>query len=1197
MSEGDDSHLSSGSFIHAHGRRPSAHSPLSSFIDNLSKSDLSQRQVPRAIIGPQSRAFPHAYIDLCRSRFTCRDKGLAKKQCDSAADTRMTLWPLREEVVDPIGLAAASMAHASHMVSLYLWHTTTLLEPRLLTSTEMDPESNVRYVVAGNPTGWAGIAKTIRDVDEDTIEDYKEDIDTLLVFTGLFSAVLTAFVVESYQQLSPDPMAPVVKLLEHIAGQTQNYTITSNTINSTFSPTAEIEAAFEPPLSAVRVNQLWFASLAITLITASFAMLVKQWLREYLAMAYTSPHDRIRARQYRHPSLQAWKVLEIAGILPLLLQVALGLFFLGLCFFTFSVNAGVGKGSTVLVSTWIFLFVSVTLAPVASPRCPYKTAILQNLMVKVRRWMSGLLYSASVHAAMRTVFEILRSIGLSSNSPCQSLPPRGQHWVEESEALQQDVNELDILKEVDAFLLDDDLLGTTIFDSLTQYHPTPSTIIEFVLQALNLRLKGVLITQPLNSTPDLRRLTKRGWMAVSDIVANTILNNIGKQGSEIGGWYEDAIHILFAGSDHPLTPTASKALVHSIHKSTISSFTAVLASLTPMPDILIRRFHDVLGPLEDQLIGMIDDTVTTATSPQASDITNLALQLLTLEGLDVQDYRLFRSIISRLQSLPAHTWVWGMDLIAKAVVRRLDAAGHAPLGTWLEEAFRLFLFPFNQSVTSTASTALVSLLRKSTIAHFVKLLDSLASQSQLVMPRLRDLLPPLSHHSAELIHKGDALPSDIIRFVFRLYMLEVNDAQTTLPLRCIVDLQSLPEQTWIVGSDLLGMLLRQINTDAASVGGGAETWFEDAHYLLLSAPNRPLTATTREALVCSIQKSTISRFTNLLGSLIPVSESTPVAPVLRDLTGSAELSAHITRLIRRSELPPEDVIPLVCRLYELDGGRLLLARPYPRVIDLQTLSPPVWTSGSHIIGETILQSLDKEKNANGIGSWLEDAVATLLATPPCPLHATAINALAALCKENAQRERFDQCIRIAASPASSQYPHVIAIFRDVCKQLSTDDDMCRLLWTLLWSIPCSSKCTHPRPSYMGPLFHDHIQDHEDWAGHYVPLLVDRIIGLVTVQGLWPPAVDISLRALMSCPVPLHQLHADAPGILWDILATFSTSGNALHNLVGADEKWHSSVKMDVAIENVVSLFADVDNEGTRNVHLDGGMLELIIINA
>lgn len=44
-------------------------------------------------------------------------------------------------------------------------------------------QDSVRYVVAG-PTGWAAMAKTLREVDEDKVKDCKEDIDTLLVFVS-----------------------------------------------------------------------------------------------------------------------------------------------------------------------------------------------------------------------------------------------------------------------------------------------------------------------------------------------------------------------------------------------------------------------------------------------------------------------------------------------------------------------------------------------------------------------------------------------------------------------------------------------------------------------------------------------------------------------------------------------------------------------------------------------------------------------------------------------------------------------------------------------------------------------------------------------------------------------------------------------------------------------------------------------------
>ncbi|EKM50859.1 uncharacterized protein PHACADRAFT_75372, partial [Phanerochaete carnosa HHB-10118-sp] len=241
----------------------------------------------------------------------------------------------------------------------------------------------VRYIEVSPPAGWQTMNKTVHEFDQDKVQDCKEDIDTLLVFTGLYSAVLSAFVIESYTDLQPDPNTQMTFLLERIANQTQSYSITSGTLNSTAQPPSP-PPQFTAPLWAVRVNGLWFASLIISLATASFSMLVKQWLREYLASEYTSPQERLRARQYRKPGLGKWKVFEIAAVLPMLLQLSLGLFFLGLCFFTANVDDQMGLTCIPLVSGWAFLFVAATLAPLVSPRCPYKMPLLKSVMRTAR---------------------------------------------------------------------------------------------------------------------------------------------------------------------------------------------------------------------------------------------------------------------------------------------------------------------------------------------------------------------------------------------------------------------------------------------------------------------------------------------------------------------------------------------------------------------------------------------------------------------------------------------------------------------------------------------------------------------------------------------------------------------------------------------------------------------------------------------
>ena len=44
--------------------------------------------------------------------------------------------------------------------------------------------TEVRYVLAGQSTGWSAMAKAVREFDEEKVKDCKEDIDTLLVFVS-----------------------------------------------------------------------------------------------------------------------------------------------------------------------------------------------------------------------------------------------------------------------------------------------------------------------------------------------------------------------------------------------------------------------------------------------------------------------------------------------------------------------------------------------------------------------------------------------------------------------------------------------------------------------------------------------------------------------------------------------------------------------------------------------------------------------------------------------------------------------------------------------------------------------------------------------------------------------------------------------------------------------------------------------------
>ncbi|KZV91448.1 hypothetical protein EXIGLDRAFT_615663, partial [Exidia glandulosa HHB12029] len=107
--------------------------------------------------------------------------------------------------------------------------------------------------------------------DGGLLDGWHKTLDILLIFAGLFSAVATAFVVESYKLLQPDNEA-------YIASALQALVLAANGTR----PLPALAPAQSSPSSLSRwINGLWFTSLMLSLTVALLCILVKQWLGEY----------------------------------------------------------------------------------------------------------------------------------------------------------------------------------------------------------------------------------------------------------------------------------------------------------------------------------------------------------------------------------------------------------------------------------------------------------------------------------------------------------------------------------------------------------------------------------------------------------------------------------------------------------------------------------------------------------------------------------------------------------------------------------------------------------------------------------------------------------------------------------------------------------------------------------------------------
>ncbi|KZT50306.1 hypothetical protein CALCODRAFT_488813 [Calocera cornea HHB12733] len=162
--------------------------------------------------------------------------------------------------------------------------------------------------------------------DAQLLAKWNEGIDVFLLFTGLFSAILSAFLVAAWPTIQPDPAQGQTDALVIISQQ-----LVLLSLGKPMDPSEVYQAPnFQAPVWAVMVNCLWFTSLFISLLTAVLAMLLKEWLSAYKEGIALVTLERAKQRQMRYDGMINWKVPSIVSMLPLAIHVAVFLFLTGL---------------------------------------------------------------------------------------------------------------------------------------------------------------------------------------------------------------------------------------------------------------------------------------------------------------------------------------------------------------------------------------------------------------------------------------------------------------------------------------------------------------------------------------------------------------------------------------------------------------------------------------------------------------------------------------------------------------------------------------------------------------------------------------------------------------------------------------------------------------------------------------------------
>jgi hypothetical protein len=193
---------------------------------------------------------------------------------------------------------------------------------------------------------------------------------------ALFAGFLSSFLIELLGRLEPDPMDIIQDVLIY---QTQMMR------NSSLGP--YIAPNFSPPEHIVVVNALFYSSLGVMILAAFIAMLIKSWVREFDRglKAMSLPEQRAKTREFRYLGMERWKLPEMVGVLPFLIQISLLLFSIGLVLFLFHISTPSFGVTTAIFGIGILYYTMTTSISVFVTSSPFHSPLSRTLAMVYQR--------------------------------------------------------------------------------------------------------------------------------------------------------------------------------------------------------------------------------------------------------------------------------------------------------------------------------------------------------------------------------------------------------------------------------------------------------------------------------------------------------------------------------------------------------------------------------------------------------------------------------------------------------------------------------------------------------------------------------------------------------------------------------------------------------------------------------------------
>ncbi|KAK7462715.1 hypothetical protein VKT23_007302 [Stygiomarasmius scandens] len=257
---------------------------------------------------------------------------------------------------------------------------------------ETKPTLNGRYKPTADDDAcfklWNTYIEQAQDYDYKLLEGWKGDMDGMLLFSALYSATLTALIVESYQKLQQDPADATLAVLTQVSRQLASLS------DGTTAPFQDLPA-FDLEPSVLICNMLWFLSLALALTCSLLATFVQQWVRDFLHKTTIRPSPVVQARvlAFSYFGLRRFGLHTFVDIILILLHLSLFLFFAGLVAFLLPINRPLMYLLAGVLIVFMLVYTGLSCMPLVWLDAPYRTPV-SDLLWRVGNRLRGFFFRA-----------------------------------------------------------------------------------------------------------------------------------------------------------------------------------------------------------------------------------------------------------------------------------------------------------------------------------------------------------------------------------------------------------------------------------------------------------------------------------------------------------------------------------------------------------------------------------------------------------------------------------------------------------------------------------------------------------------------------------------------------------------------------------------------------------------------------------